>query len=129
MKMSHAVLKSSLCQSLKEITSQFSPSVCVCVCACVCACSVAQSVQLFCDPMDCSPWAPLSMELSRQAYWSRLPFPTPGDLLDQGIKPTSFASPALAGGYFTTVPHGSPFTMSRIWKIVLQEWRKAYMKT
>ena len=42
-------------QSPKEITSQFLPSVCVCVCVCVCACTVAQSVQLFCDPMDCSP--------------------------------------------------------------------------
>ena len=41
---------------------------------------------------------PLSMEFSRQEYWNGLPFPTPGDLPDPGIKPRL---PALAGGYFT----------------------------
>ena len=35
-----------------------------------------------------------------------MPFPTPGDLPDPGIKLTSFAPPALAGGFFTTVPPG-----------------------
>ena len=55
-----------------------------------------------------TPWtivcqAPLSMELSRQEYCSRLPFSTPGDLLDPGVKP---ACPALAGGFSTTVPPG-----------------------
>ena len=33
--------------------------------------------------------APLSMEFSRQGYWNRLPFPTPGDLPSTGIKPAS----------------------------------------
>ena len=47
--------------------------------------------------------APLSMEFSRQEYWSGLPFPTPGDLLDPGITPASLASPASAGGFFTTI--------------------------
>ena len=42
------------------------------------------------------------MGFSRQEYWSDLPFPTPGDLPDPGIKPTSLMSPALAGGLFTT---------------------------
>ena len=42
------------------------------------------------------------MEFSRQEYWSMLPFPTPGDLPDPGIKPTSLESPALAGGFFST---------------------------
>ena len=46
--------------------------------------------------------APLTVEFSRQEYCSELPFPTPGDLPDPGIKPTSFASPALAGRFFTT---------------------------
>ena len=45
---------------------------------------------------------PLSMEFSRQGYWSGLSFPTPGDLCDPGIEPTSLVSPALAGGFFTT---------------------------
>ena len=59
----------------------------------------------FCDPMDCSHQAPPSMEFSRQEYWSGLPFPSPGDLPDPGIKPTS---PALTGGFFTTEPPGKP---------------------
>ena len=42
----------------------------------------------------------LSMEFSRQEYWSGLPFPPSRDLPDPGIKP---ASPALAGGFFTTI--------------------------
>ena len=46
--------------------------------------------------------APLSMGFSRQEYWSGLPFPPPRDLSDPGIKPTSLAPPALAGGFFTT---------------------------
>ena len=49
--------------------------------------------------------APLFMEFSRQEYWSRLPFPPPGDLPNSGIKPVS---PALAGGFFTTEPPGKP---------------------
>ena len=49
--------------------------------------------------------APLSMGFSRQAYWSGLPFPSPGVLLDPGIKP---ASPRLAGGFFTTEPPRKP---------------------
>ena len=48
--------------------------------------------------------APLSMGLSRQEYWSGLSFPSPGDLPNLGIKPESFTSPALAGGFFTTAP-------------------------
>ena len=41
------------------------------------------------NPMDCSPQPPLSMEFSRQEYWSRLPFSSPGDLPDPGIEPVS----------------------------------------
>ena len=46
--------------------------------------------------------APLSMEFSRQEYWSMLPCPPPGSLPDPGIEPTSLMSPALAGELFTT---------------------------
>ena len=42
------------------------------------------------------------MEFSRQEYRSGLPFPSAGDLPDPGTEPMSFASPALAGGFFTT---------------------------
>ena len=51
---------------------------------------------------------PLSMEFSRQEYWSGLPSPTPGNLPDPGIKPASLESPALVGRFFTTVSPGSP---------------------
>ena len=66
---------------------------------------VAQSCPALCDPMDCSPQGPLSMKFSRQAYWSGLPFPSPGDLLHPEVKPKS---PALAGGFFPTEPPGQP---------------------
>ena len=46
--------------------------------------------------------APLSMGFSSQEYWSRVSFPTSGDLPNPGIKSTSLASPALAGGFFTS---------------------------
>ena len=48
-----------------------------------------------CNPMTVAHEAPLSMEFSRQEYWSELPFSSPGDLPDPGIKPKSPASPAL----------------------------------
>ena len=44
-------------------------------------------VQLFATPRTVACQAPLSMEFSRQEYWSGLPFPSPGDLPDPGIKP------------------------------------------
>ena len=50
---------------------------------------VSQSCSTLCHPMHCSPPDFLSMEFSRQEYWSRLPFPPPGDLLDPGIEPRS----------------------------------------
>ena len=46
--------------------------------------------------------APLSLGLFRQEYWSGLPCPPSGDLLDPGIEPTSLTSPALEGEFFTT---------------------------
>ena len=47
----------------------------------------------------------LPVEFSRQEYWSRVPFPTPGDLLDPGIKHSeTFVSPAFARGFLTTSP-------------------------
>ena len=44
------------------------------------------------------------MGLPRQEYWSGLPFPSPGNLPDPGIEPTTPGSPALAGGFFATEP-------------------------
>ena len=58
--------------------------------------------QLFATPWTVAHEAPRSTEFSRQEYRSGLSFPIPGDLLDPGIEPASLASPALAGGFFTT---------------------------
>ena len=44
-------------------------------------------VQLFVASWTAAHQAPLSMKFSRQEYWSRLSFPTPGDLPDPGIDP------------------------------------------
>ena len=52
--------------------------------------------------------APLSVEFSRQEYWSGLPCSSPGPLPKPGLEPTSLASPALAWGVFTTEPPGKP---------------------
>ena len=72
------------------------------------ACVLAESpshVQLFETPQTIAHQAPLSIGSSRPEYWSGLPFPSPGDLPDPGIKPVS---PALAGGFLTTAPPGKP---------------------
>ena len=71
-------------------------------------CVNGQLSPTFCDPMDLAHQASLSMGLSQEEYWSGLPFPCPGGLPDPGIKPTSPASPALAGGFFTREPPGKP---------------------
>ena len=59
-------------------------------------------VQLFETPWTVACQALLSMGLPRQEYWSGLPFPSPGELPDPGIKPESLTSSALAGRFFTT---------------------------
>ena len=61
--------------------------------------------RLFATPWTVAHQAALSVGFSRQAHWSGLPFPTPGDLPDLGIK---LKYPALAGGFFSTVPPGKP---------------------
>ena len=63
-------------------------SMCLWVCVCV------QLLSTLCDP-------PPPTRLSCPWNWSGLPFPTPGDLLDSGIKSVSLASPALTGRFFT----------------------------
>ena len=62
-------------------------------------------VQLFATPGTVAHQVPLSTGFP-QEYWSGLPFPSPGDLLDPGIEPVSHA---LAGGCFTAVPPGKSF--------------------
>ena len=50
--------------------------------------------------------APLSIEFSRQEYWSVLPFPSPGDLPNPGFKPRS---PALQADSLQSEPPGKPW--------------------
>ena len=56
-----------------------------------------------CSPSDFSVHG-----ISRKEYWRGLPFPPPGYLPDPRIQLTSLASPALAGGFFTTASPGKP---------------------
>ena len=62
---------------------------------------VLSRAQPFVTPWTVAHQAPLFMEFSRQEY-SGLPFPPPGELTDPETEPVS---PALAGGFFTIVPH------------------------
>ena len=62
-------------------------------------------VPLFATPWTVAYKAPLSMEFSRQEYWSGLPFPSPGDLPNPGIKP---GSPALQADALPSEPPGKP---------------------
>ena len=62
-------------------------------------------VRLFATPWTVAHQAPPSMGFSRQEYWSGLPFPSPGDLRDPGIKPRS---PALQADVLTSEPPGKP---------------------
>ena len=67
-------------------------------------CLVTKSHQGLFNPLGCNlPGSSVhGIEFSRQEYWSVLPFPSPEDLPDPGIKPLSPMFPALAGGSFTT---------------------------
>ena len=77
------------------------------------ACMHAQllsHVQLFAAPWTIAHQAHLSMEFSRQEYWSGLLFPPPEDLPDLGLKPTAPVFPELASRIFTAEPAGKPTT-------------------
>ena len=66
---------------------------------------VLSRVQIFATPWTVALQAPLSMEFSRQEYWSGLPFPHLGDLPNPV---NELVSPAPAGRFFTIVPPGKP---------------------
>ena len=65
-------------------------------------CMHVQAYLTLCNPWTADLQAPLSMEFSRQEYWSGLPFPTPGDLSDSGIEPVTFL-------FLRSLPLSSPF--------------------
>ena len=62
-------------------------------------------VQLFATLWTVAYQASMSMGFSRQEYWSGLPFPSPGNLPDPGIKP---GSPALEADALTSERPGKP---------------------
>ena len=68
--------------------------------------AVLSHVRLFLTPWAIARQASLSLQFSMREYWSGLPRPSPEDLPDSGVKPTSLVSPAPAGGFFTTAPPG-----------------------
>ena len=61
-------------------------------------------VRLFGTPLTVARQAPLSVGFSRQEYWSSLPFPSPEDLPNPGIKP---GSPTLLADYLLSEPQES----------------------
>ena len=64
-------------------------------------------VKFFATPCTLACQAPLSMEFSRQEYWSELPFPSPRDLPNPGIEPVSLVFPVLAG-----IQHTNTYALS-----------------
>ena len=71
-----------------------------------CESEVAQLCSTLCDPVDCSlHQAPLFMGFFRQEYWSGLRFPSPGDLPNPGMEPSS---PALQADSLPSEPQGKP---------------------
>ena len=83
---------------MKKINHEFAMTFPICVCV-----LVTQSCLILCDPVNCvAHQAALSMDFSRKEYWSGLPCPSPGDLPQPGIKPTSLIFPVWAGRLFTT---------------------------
>ena len=73
---------------------------------------VAQSCLTPFDPMDCVAWqAPLSMEFCRQEYWSGLPFSSPRDFPNTGIK---LRFPAFQADLLPFVPPGKSYMLHSI---------------
>ena len=73
-------------------------------CVCVHA-QLLSRAQLFATPWTIARQAPLSVGSSREEYWSGLPFPSPRDLPDPGIKPRS---PARQVDSLPSGPTGKP---------------------
>ena len=83
---------------------------CVCVCVHMCItyactlCLVTQSCPIFVTPQIVACKAPLSIEFSRQEYWSGFPCPPPGHLPNPGVKPRS---PVLCADSLQSEPPGN----------------------
>ena len=69
-------------------------------------------ILVFVTPWTVAHHAPLSLAFPRQEHWNGLPFPSPGDLPNPGIKPESPAAPALADRFVTTESPGKPMALN-----------------
>ena len=79
---------------------------------CVCVFELLSRFQLFVIPWTVVYQAPLSMECSRQEYWSGVPFPSPGDLSNSGTEPRP---PALQADSLLSEPAGKPLLGGLLW--------------
>ena len=84
--------------------------------------SLLSRVQLFAIPWTVVYQASLSVGFSRQEYWSGLPFPSPGDPPDPGIKPRS---PALQADALPSEPPGKPLMAYYQFSIIFPQSRLA----
>ena len=66
----------------------------------------------FVNPWTVACQSPLSLRFSGQDYWSRLPFPPPGDVPDPGIESTSPASPTLQADSLPLSHQRSPYIVN-----------------
>ena len=73
--------------------------------SCVCSCSVAQLCLTLCNPRDYSPPGSSVYGISQARMLKWVAFPAPGIEPESPVSP---ASPALAGGIFTTEPPRKP---------------------
>ena len=129
-----------LFNALKNHLGSSNPTACCdCVlifdssCAVLCCAQSLGRVRLFATPWTVTGQAPLSIAFPRQEYWSGLPFPSPGHLLNPGIETMS---PALQA-FFTTEPPGKPTAVINHHKsgdtkqhkcILLKSWRSEIQK-
>ena len=81
-------------------------------------CLVAELCLALCNPMDCRAPGSSIHGISKQEYWSVLPFPSPGDLPDPGIKP---ASPALVGAHSSSYSIFTSFLQDFVQNATLSE--------
>ena len=85
---------------------------------------VAKSCLTLATPWTVACQAPLSMGFSRQEYWSRLPFPSPGDLPQPGIK---LRSPALQAISLPQSHQGSP--LLKVGSCQIRSYGKMFFKS
>ena len=80
-----------------------------------CVLSRFSCVRLFVMPWTVACQAPLSMEFSRQEYWSGLPFPAQGDLPTQGLNPRLLC---LLHWQVGSLPLAPPRKSPKVWQIL-----------